>query len=294
MTSAYERVRAAFEAAGCTVIERGNRFSAQTPGHSAADRGCTVKQFDGGVTFSVYNDDRDRVMDELGLTMRDLWDKPKTFSHYNDGRVMVRSYDQSGKGKTFRPVRNPTGRALYRVEHLPDDLNVPVFVCEGEKDCEIAATIGIFAVSQASGAKMPTDKADWKPLRGRPVTIVADIDVDNPDRPGRIRAENVYRALFGIASSVRIVQAARGNDLGDHVGADLAVDELLVVDTAHLDAAYREFSCAAERWAAHLAEVTDTVPPRDLFEQWLTAGRELRQLLAAAEGTANQDIRLAS
>lgn len=237
MITAYERVKAAFENAGCAPTDRGDRFSAPTPGHSAGDKGCHVKQFDGGVTLSVYNDDRDRVMETLGLTMADLFDHRETESTYSDGRKFYRHYRKDGKKAFYPDPRNPAGNALYRVEHLPDDLDVEIYVCEGEKDCNIAAADGLVAVSQSGGAGQPPNKADWKPLRGRPVTIVADIDAEKGGEPGRSRAEKVYKTLASIASSVRIVHAAQGNDLGDHIAADLGVDDLVVVDTSHLDTA---------------------------------------------------------
>lgn len=231
---AFDRVKATFESAGCTVHDRGDRFSASTPGHSSGDTGSYVKKYDKGVTLSVFNDDRDKVMATLGLTMSDLFDRPKTTYTYSDHRKFNRVYKPDGTRAFYPDPQNPAGNALYRVEHLPADHSITVYVCEGEKDCDIAATEGLIAVSQSGGAMRSPAEADWEPLRGRPVTIVADIDAKKGGEPGRSRAEKVYTTLAGMASSVRIVHAANGNDLGDHIAADLGVDDLVAVDTSHL------------------------------------------------------------
>ena len=68
-----------------------------------------------------------------------------------------------------------------------------------------AEAVGAAAVSAAQGAGK-AHLADWEPLRGKHVTVVAD-----KDEPGRKHAEQVAgHALAAGAASVRIVTAAVG------------------------------------------------------------------------------------
>ncbi|WP_280246347.1 hypothetical protein [Nocardia abscessus] len=201
--------------------DKGDHGSASTPGHSASDRGTTFQRTAKGVVVCVHNADKGQVLADLGLTLADLFDAKETTYTYPDGRKVIRSY-KNGR-KSFRQRDNDGCRALYGSDRLPDNLGALVLVVEGEKDVDTAHAVGAFAVSQAQGASTPPDKADWSPLRGRPVLVVAD-----KDGPGRERAEKVAGHLSGIASSVTIAEARDGNDLSDHIAAGHDVGDLVV------------------------------------------------------------------
>ncbi|MCX4099219.1 toprim domain-containing protein [Nocardia sp. alder85J] len=104
----------------------------------------------------------------------------------------------------------------------------PIYVVEGEKDALTAQRAGLTATTNAGGAlSWSDDHARW--LDGAvEVVIVADRDA-----PGYRRAERVMGSLRGRVQSVRVVQAATGKDLTDHVDAGHDIDELDPIP--HLD-----------------------------------------------------------
>lgn len=126
----------------------------------------------------------------------------------------------------FKQSGNTKGTNLYGLASLATP--GPVYVVEGEKDATTAATVWkAAAVSQAQGANTSPAKADWTPLKGREVIIVAD-----KDSQGEKRAYNVLTHLTGLDArpdSVRIVHAAEGKDLSDHIAAGHTSDDLVAV-----------------------------------------------------------------
>lgn len=75
--TAFERVIDAFRAEGLAVDERGDRASAQAPGHSPADRSVSISRADGKVLLHSHSDDTADVLEQVGLTVGDLFDEPK-------------------------------------------------------------------------------------------------------------------------------------------------------------------------------------------------------------------------
>ena len=157
------------------------------------------------------------------MTTRDLFDSPKGVRYdYGDGRFVHRSPE-----KSFKQSGNTKGTSLYGLASLATA--GPVYVVEGEKDATTAANVWkAAAVSQAQGANTSPAKADWTPLKGREVIIVAD-----KDKQGEKRAYSVQAHLTGLTArpeSVRIVHAAEGKDLSDHIAAGRAPDDLVAVN----------------------------------------------------------------
>ena len=71
-------------------------------------------------------------------------------------------------------ISDPPGLLpLYRGDTLPGD--GPIIVCEGEKCCDVVASIGLYATTSAHGADSAS-KTDWSPLAGRDVVILPDHD----------------------------------------------------------------------------------------------------------------------
>lgn len=86
---------------------------------------------------------------------------------------------------------------LYR---LPEVVKASeVWIAEGEKDCDTLAALGLCATCNPLGAEKWRDEYN-EALRGKLVVIVPDNDA-----PGRRHAEQVARALHGVAASVRIM-----------------------------------------------------------------------------------------
>ncbi|WP_324194230.1 AAA family ATPase [Nocardia terpenica] len=202
--------------------DKGDHGAASTPGHGGADRGTTFRRTDDGVVVFVHNGDKEQVLAAVGLTVADLFDAPRTIYRYSDGRNVTRCYRK--EKKTFAQSGNTAGRALFNIENLPDDPDALVYVVEGEKDVIAAKSVGVYAISQAQGARTDPGRADWSSLRGRRVVVVAD-----KDDVGRARAEAVGKHLAGIAVSVQVAAARVGKDLADHIAAGLPVSELVTV-----------------------------------------------------------------
>ena len=203
-------------------LESGKRAQVQTPGHSDQDRGTSITYNGDQLLVYCHNGDTDTVLDSLGLSLSDLYDEPSGPRYdYGDGRLVHRSPE-----KHFRQTGNTKGTNLYGLQSLSQP--GPVYVVEGEKDVNTAINVwGAAAVSQAQGASTGPDKADWAPLKGRDVVIVAD-----DDKPGEKRADKVFTYLTGLTArpeSVRIVKAAAGKDLSDHIAAGHTSDDLVAV-----------------------------------------------------------------
>lgn len=243
--NAFERVRRAVEAEGLAwnETESGRRARFQTPGHSlrhANDLGGTVLYDGEQVSLHFFDepdekDVKERLLGELGLTWADLFDNNEIRYPYSDGFVVRRL-----PNKVFRQVckhnKTPSKcdeckhidvRALYGIESVGD--TGPVYIVEGEKDVNSARAFwGASAVSQAQGAQTGPAKADWAPLVGRELVIVAD-----NDEAGEKRARKVFDHLVAIGqpdAKLALVRAAEGKDLTDHIATGHGADELVTIN----------------------------------------------------------------
>lgn len=223
--TAYERLLDALHDHGSTVTVNGNQAKAQCPvpghGKGQGDRNPSLSVTGTEGRTLVYCHalcDTADVLAAVGLTKRDLYNEPRgdTYATYNyPGRRRVyrkadKKFSQSGETK------DP---ALYHADRIGDaEL---VFVCEGEEDVHAVEAVGGVAVCSAMGAGK-AHWADWKPLRGKHVIIIAD-----KDKVGREHATQVTRLLHDIAAaSVATVEAAVGKDAADHIAAGLPLGEL--------------------------------------------------------------------
>jgi hypothetical protein len=93
-------------------------------------------------------------------------------------------------------------RTLYRLPTLATAGEI--WIAEGEKDCDTLAGLGFVATCNGGGAgKWPHDHAAH--FTGKRVVIVPDADT-----PGKAHAEQVARALHGVAASVRVLRLPEG------------------------------------------------------------------------------------
>jgi twinkle protein len=139
-------------------------------------------------------------------------------------------------GKTFR-VKRPDGKGgwihnrqgvapvPYRLGDVlmakPDDV---IFVCEGEKDCDVAAGHSLYATTNPHGAGKWTADLN-KYFAGRRVAIIPD-----NDEPGRQHAESVAAQLRPVAAAVAILALPNlppKGDLADWIAAGGTADDLL-------------------------------------------------------------------
>lgn len=99
-----------------------------------------------------------------------------------------------------------------------------VYIVEGEKDAASAVSAGLVATTNAGGAMVwGPEHAQWLTGAGT-VVIVADHDT-----AGYRRADRVLSTLSGLVANVRVVQAATGKDLTDHLLCGHEISELVPV-----------------------------------------------------------------
>lgn len=269
--NSYQRMITALRDAGCHVDERGNRASAQAPGHSAADRSISIlyNPTEGRTVFTSFADDKFDVLDRIGLSINDLFDNPKGSEYrYGDGRIVHRSPD-----KKFRQSGNTKGTALFHADRLGDAETV--YFVEGEHDVLTLEDEGVTATCTAMGAGK-AHLFDLTPLHGKHVVIVQDMDA-----PGAAHANQVAELLSPHAT-VEIVAPRAGKDAADHICAGHTVSDFTPLDTATQtlalaaveravnDARTMELAAGIDHIRATLARITptDDTGPQPL-SQWL-------------------------
>ena len=215
--TAYENILAALRDHG-TVNANGQTAMAQCPAHNDRTPSLSVTATESRVLVHCHAGcATGDVMAALGLTKADLFNEPRgdTWATYPypGGRRVHRKRD-----KKFAQSGNTKDRSLFHVERIGDAQTV--HAVEGEEDVYAVESVGGVAVCSAMGAGK-AHLADWTPLDGRHVVIVAD-----KDEPGRKHAVQVA-AQCGGAASIRIVEAAIGKDISDHIAAGKTLDELV-------------------------------------------------------------------
>ncbi len=134
--------------------------------------------------------------------------------------------------KTFRQ-RRPNGkdgyieslggvrRVPYRLPQLAVALEQEVHICEGEKDADTLAKLGLLSTSVAAPSN-----CDLEPFQGRTVYIHEDNDVS-----GRVKAAKLAEALAGKAAEiviVRYVDAGEGGDVTDWLAKGNDLEAILL------------------------------------------------------------------
>jgi hypothetical protein len=236
--TAQQRLIDALREAGQLVKDNGHRAMAQCPAHDDNTPSLSIRDNDGHVLIYCHAGcETAAVLDAIGWSLRDLYDNHQDVIYrYSDGRQTVRTVD-----KRFFQRGNTKGRALYGADRLTDGDRV-VFIVEGEKDVHTAAGENVAAVSPAMGAGKAA-RADWTPLRGRTVVVVAD-----QDGPGRKHAREVAEIVSEVAAAVWIAEPAAGcKDLTDHVMAGHPVTSEAMKTTPY-----------TRRAAADTTDTTDT------------------------------------
>ena len=198
------------------VKSAGAGYTARCPGHDDNRNSLSVSPGEnGGIVLHCHAGcQTPAVLAALDLTMQDLAParvdlRPRIVAEYpyTDERGEVLYEVLRYEPKDFRQRRadgswklGNVRRVLYRLPELTAaDPSATVYICEGEKDCDRLAALGLIATTNAGGAGKWRDEY-CEPLRGRSVVILPD-----NDEPGRQHAAKVQQALAGIAASVRIV-----------------------------------------------------------------------------------------
>ena len=230
--TAFEKLIDALRAHGDNVNETGQgKARGHCPAHhGTSDDSLAIDTRDDGNGVMVYCHAGCVYTDVLGalnLTTIDLFDDPalrnvwQPFAKYiySGGRQVNRRVDANGK-KTFHQSGNTkTDRSLFGADRI--GTRAVVYVPEGEKDVLAIEAVGQAACCSAMGAGK-AHIADWSPLTGKHVIIIAD-----NDDPGINHAEDIHDILDGIAASVSTVNAAVGKDVSDHIAAGKKLSDLV-------------------------------------------------------------------
>ena len=123
--------------------------------------------------------------------------KPKSFSQRRPDGKHGWIWNLDGVEKVL--FRLPEIRRAVQRGH-------PIFICEGEKDCQAMAQQGFDATCNSEGAVEKPESEKWldsytETLRGADVCIIPD-----KDPKGREHARIVAGKLHGVAKSVRVIE----------------------------------------------------------------------------------------
>ena len=211
------------------VKQTGSGYTALCPSHDDNRNSLSIQAGDDGrVLLHCFAEcSVDDVCAGIELDMKDLF-PPKLPSRQKRREVSHYDYmDESGK-LLFQKVRyepkdfrcripadaggwtyklNGVRRVLYR---LPALIASPtIFICEGEKDCDLLAGHGYTATCNYDGAGKWN--ADYNQhFKCKRVYVLPD-----NDEPGRKHAANIYRQIKDIATDCRIVELPELPDKGD-------------------------------------------------------------------------------
>jgi len=196
------------------------------------------------VAYYVYRDEQGAPLS------RCVRFAPKDFRHE---RAMPDGSWESGVGD----VR----RVLYKLpEVLAAEPAVPVFLVEGEKDCDTAWKLGLVATSIPNGVGYwgKLEEHVKQVLAGRIVVIIAD-----KDAPGREFASKAVKTLAAVTRGVAVIEMPgppEVKDLTDAVDAGLTKDDAIAL--------------AREQLIKEVSQQGYSVPSR-----WLSDAPEARKWL---------------
>jgi DNA polymerase bacteriophage-type len=195
------------------------------------------------------------------LYMRVMRTSAKSFptQHWHDGRWV------NGWPQTVIPYRLPELLAAPTAE--------PVFVCEGEKDTDNVATLGLIATTNPGGAKnWQPELAQW--FKGKQLIYVLE---DN-DEPGRMHTTKITAALRDIVPTIVPVtfpELPEKGDVSDWL--ELGGNRKLLL--ARAEEARKRNEGRRSYIAINLATVTPEA------EDWLWPGHLARGKLELLAGT---------
>lgn len=213
--SAYERIASALRAHGQRIVESGDsRATATCPQHDDSTPSLSISRSgDRALVWCHGGCNTTDVLATLGLTTADLYDERSATYRYDDGRTVHRTYTTGGKKRFSQSGATPTSTLyhLARLTEIPQGRSV--FLVEGEADVHAIEEAGGVATTAPQGADS-FHKVDVTPLTGHWVTCIVD-----KDKSGQKWADQVYKALTGVAAKFRFQQAKEGKDASDHIAA---------------------------------------------------------------------------
>ena len=144
----------------------------------------------------------------------------------NGKKTFYQRHPDSSRRSGFTWNMNGVRRVLYRLPEVIEAIRDGrmIWLVEGEKDVETLRALGEVATCCPMGAgsgKWLTEYTEM--LRGANVTIVADADAT-----GRAHARTVKKELETVDALVRMVEAAEGKDITDHINAGHGLEQVKV------------------------------------------------------------------
>ncbi|MFM9850021.1 MAG: AAA family ATPase [Hyphomicrobiaceae bacterium] len=221
------------------------------PAHDDKSPSLDIKEKNGKVLFRCRaNCTQNAVL--TALMERGLWPSKNGLANGHSNaqpeRVILATYDYVDEGgqlvfqvvryapKEFRQRRpNAKGgwtnnvqgilQVPYRLPELAEAIskNQPVFVVEGEKDCDSLVKLGIVATCSSGGA------GNWRSVHAVCLKDANVVILPDNDEPGRKHADAVAMSLQGIARQVRVLalpDLADKGDVSDWILAGGTADQL--------------------------------------------------------------------
>ena len=125
--------------------------------------------------------------------------------HPTSGEKWIRPFQFiEGKGYRLGEPIFENGKPLYNLYRLTQQLQDPVWICEGEWCVDALTKIDVLATT--SGAADSVGKADWQPLARRKIIIFPD-----NDEAGRRFATAAIKALQQLGCDIKIVDVVALN-----------------------------------------------------------------------------------
>lgn len=234
----------------CHASARKGHGLTHCPAHEDQTPSLSVNEgADGKVLFNCQAGcPQDRVLEELKA--RDLWPNGSGPKQDSPGRRIVAEYnyvDKKGwlicqtvryRPKDFRQRRPDPDAAgswiweihsiraqlvLYRLSELLKAPERTVFICEGEKDADRLASMGLLATTNPLGAKK-WYRQYTETLKGRSVVICED-----NDPAGREHVAKMVRELLAAGCEVRVLrfpELPEKGDVSDWLDAGHTIEEL--------------------------------------------------------------------
>lgn len=197
-----------------------NRYQVKCPAHKDDKASLTISEEDNKILMHCHAGcDLNNILNAIGLQEKDLFNnlpkdsKPKIVKEYyytdedNKPLYKVIRYEP----KSFVQAKYDNGKWVYKmtgVRYVLYNLhNVSksdeIYFVEGEKDADNLNSIGLVATTTVSGASSFSKRAKeyCELLKGKTVFIIPD-----NDNPGYKYAEDISKALEGIAKSTKILK----------------------------------------------------------------------------------------
>jgi hypothetical protein len=211
------------------VKRSGNGYTARCPGHDDNRNSLSIKIADNGkiLLHCFAGCKTDKICADIELDMQDLF-PADTGRQAKRREIAAYDYTDEAGNPLFQKVRyepkdfrirvpdgrggwgwkmNGVRRVLYK---LPAVIESPVvFVCEGEKDCDLLAQHGHVATCNYDGA------GKWNTNYNSYFTKKIVYILPDNDDPGKKHAAHLYRQIKPVAGDCRVVELPGLPDKGD-------------------------------------------------------------------------------